>query len=30
LRRTTKLELHQLSVDAARAVLHQHDIGQLV
>ena len=30
MRRTTKLELHQLSVDAARAVLHQHNIGQLV
>jgi MoxR-like ATPase len=30
LRRTTKLELHQLSVDAARAVLHQHNVGQLV
>jgi len=30
LRRTTKLELHQLSVDAARAVLHQHNIGHLV
>jgi MoxR-like ATPase len=30
LRRNTKLELHQLSVDAARAVLHQSNIGQLV
>jgi MoxR-like ATPase/predicted translin family RNA/ssDNA-binding protein len=30
LRRTTKLELHQLSVDAARAVLHQHNVGHLV
>ena len=30
MRRTTKLELHQLSVDAARAVLQQHNIGQLV
>ena len=30
MRRTIKLELHQLSVDAARAVLHQHNIGQLV
>ncbi|HEV7647961.1 MAG TPA: AAA family ATPase [Actinophytocola sp.] len=30
MRRTTKLELHQLSVDAARAVLHQHNIGHLV
>lgn len=30
MRRNTKLELHQLSVDAARAVLHQSNIGQLV
>ncbi len=30
MRRTTKLELHQLSVDAARAVLHQHNVGHLV
>ncbi|MGH3758860.1 AAA family ATPase [Actinophytocola sp.] len=30
MRRTTRLELHQLSVEAARAVLHQHNLGQLV
>jgi MoxR-like ATPase len=30
LRRTTKLELHQLSIDAARSVLHRHNLGQLV
>jgi MoxR-like ATPase len=29
-RQATRLELHQISIDAARAVLHQQNLGQLV
>ncbi|MFI7672521.1 AAA family ATPase [Actinophytocola sp. NPDC049390] len=30
MREATKLELHQISIDAARAVLHERNLGQMV